>query len=65
MILVNGNKVSEVICLSCLFRWTAARPVETPLVNLECPGCGCIGGAIETGETRVAEELIRQARGEE
>jgi Zn finger protein HypA/HybF involved in hydrogenase expression len=61
MLLINGQKVSEVICLSCLKRWTAARPVETPLINLECPNCHAIGAAIETGETDTAETLLRKA----
>ena len=62
MILVNGQKVSEVICLGCLHRWIAARPVETKLSALECPGCNQIGTVIETGETTTAEELIIMSR---
>lgn len=62
MILVNGQKVSEVICLGCLHRWIAARPVETKLSALECPGCNLTGAVIETGETSTAEELIRMSR---
>ena len=42
--------VSEVVCLKCLKRWIAVRPEETLLKNLECPQCGEIGFAIETGE---------------
>lgn len=61
MILVNGMKVSEVICLGCLHRWMAARPVQTKLADLECPGCNQNGLTIETGETSTAEELIRMA----
>lgn len=45
------HKTSEVICLSCLKRWVAVRPVETLLKNLECPRCGLQGCVIETGET--------------
>ena len=63
MILVNGNKVSEVICLSCYRRWVAARPTETRLNLLECPSCHTQGLAIETGETQVAEDLIKRASG--
>jgi Zn finger protein HypA/HybF involved in hydrogenase expression len=62
MILVNGNKVSQVICLKCFRRWIAARPTETMLDELECPSCGNQGYAIETGETSVAEILINKAR---
>ena len=62
MILINGQKVSEVICLSCLNRWIAARPIETKLSALECPGCNQVGAAIETGETTTDEELIRLAK---
>lgn len=62
MLLIGGHKVSEVICLSCLKRWKAARPIEIRLDALECPGCGSIGYAIETGETAVAEELLQDAR---
>lgn len=42
--------VSEVVCLKCLKRWISVRPEETLLKNLECPQCGEIGFAIETGE---------------
>lgn len=64
MVLVNGNKVSQVVCLNCHRRWLSARPVETKLADLECPECGIIGEAIETGETSVAEDLLRKASGE-
>jgi Zn finger protein HypA/HybF involved in hydrogenase expression len=63
MILINGQKVSEVICLSCFRRWTASRPTETRLSDLECPDCHTCGLVIETGETVTAEDLIRLARG--
>lgn len=62
MIIVNGNKVSQVICLNCFRRWISARPVDTRLDDLECPDCGKQGYAIETGETSVTEELLKQAR---
>ena len=62
MLLINGNKVSQVICLYCFRRWIAARTTETTLDLLECPECGHIGFAIETGETCIAEELLKQAR---
>jgi Zn finger protein HypA/HybF involved in hydrogenase expression len=62
MLLINGYKVSQVICLRCFRRWISARPTETTLDLLECPECGQIGFAIETGETCIAEELIKQAR---
>ena len=62
MIFVNGHKVSQVICLSCFRRWISARPIDTRLDELECPDCHQQGIAIETGETSVAEELIKQAR---
>ena len=62
MILVKGYKVSQVICLSCFRRWIASRPIETRLDELECPDCNAQGTAIETGETCVAEDLLRQAR---
>ena len=61
MILVNGNKVSQVICLKCFRRWISARPTETWLDQLECPTCGCQGYAIETGETCAYEDLLKQA----
>ena len=51
MLFIQGQKVSEVACLRCLHRWTAARPCETFLRDLECPQCGQQGFAIETGET--------------
>ena len=65
MILVNGNKVSQVICLECFRRWIAARPIETSLVELECPSCHEQGLAIETGETSVAEELLKKVKEQE
>ena len=60
MLIINGNKVSQVICLYCYRRWIAGRPVETRLDELECPNCGQQGYAIETGETSVAEELLKK-----
>ena len=60
MILLSGHKVSQVICLSCYRRWIAARPTETRLDELECPTCHNQGTAIETGETLVAEDLIKK-----
>lgn len=60
MILINDNKVSEVICLNCMRRWISARPVGTRLPDLECPGCGLQGWAIETGETTIAEDLMHR-----
>ncbi len=44
------HRVSEVICLKCLKRWVSVRPEVTYLKELECPNCGIIGFAIETGE---------------
>ena len=44
------HKVSEVICVKCLYRWIDVRPANVPLINLECAGCGQIGYVIETGE---------------
>lgn len=61
MIFINGQKVSEVICLRCYERWIAARPMETNLFRLECPRCRMNGYAIETGEISIAEDLIRIA----
>ena len=43
------HKVSEVICVKCLKRWIAVRPVGCMLKDIECPGCGR-GYVIETGE---------------
>ena len=43
------HKVSEVICVSCRYRWIAVRPIETQLKDLQCR-CGIIGAVIETGE---------------
>lgn len=44
------HRVSEVVCLKCLYRWIAVRPVATPLIKLECPCCHESGFVIETGE---------------
>ena len=63
MQIINGHKVSQVICLFCFRRWIAERPVDTRLDELECPGCGQQGFAIETGETSVAEDLLNEASG--
>lgn len=46
----NEHLVSEVICLKCLRRWVAVRPLQTPLKELECPKCHERGFVIETGE---------------
>ena len=47
---MKPHTVSEVVCLKCLYRWMAVRPDGTLLTELECPRCGDIGFAIETGE---------------
>lgn len=50
---INENiphKVSEVICVKCVYRWLAVRPVVTLLKDLECPNCRQQGYVIETGE---------------
>ena len=65
MIFVNGHKVSQVICLSCFRRWIAARPIDTRLDELECPDCHQQGIVIETGETSVAEDLLKQMKEQE
>ena len=65
MLLINGNKVSQVICLNCYRRWIAARPMDVWLNQLECPECGLAGYAIETGETGVAEHLLQEASNDE
>ena len=44
------HKVSEVICINCMNRWIAVRPVKTLLKDLECPKCQIKGFVIETGE---------------
>ena len=56
---INANKehrVSEVVCLNCKRRWISVRPTETLLKNLECPKCGLVGFAIETGESLEQED---------
>lgn len=60
MIIINGHKVSQVICLRCFRRWIAGRPVDTRLDELQCPSCNEQGFAIETGETSVAEDLMER-----
>lgn len=50
------HKVSEVICVSCLKRWIAARPAKCKLKDLECPCCHKQGYVIETGEVIKNEE---------
>ena len=40
--------VSVVACMACLHKWTACRPLGTPLHELECPNCGP-GCVVETG----------------
>lgn len=44
------HKTSEVVCLWCLKRWIAVRPMTTLLKDLECAGCHKQGYVIETGE---------------
>jgi len=48
---VMPHKGSEVMCVKCCKRWIATRPSSTLLKTLECPKCGKVGFAIETGET--------------
>lgn len=62
MLIINENKVSQVVCLSCLRRWIAARPANTRLDELQCPDCKKMGFAIETGEVSIAEELLKQTK---
>jgi len=61
LLIVGDHKVSEVICLNCYRRWLAARPVDVKLYDLKCPQCGTVGGAIETGETCIGDDLLKQA----
>lgn len=42
--------VSIVKCTNCKKRWTAVRPESVRIYELECPLCGKIGYAKETGE---------------
>lgn len=42
--------VSIVKCTNCGKRWTAVRPKSVRIYELECPLCGQIGYAKETGE---------------
>ena len=44
------HKVSIVKCTNCQKRWTAVRPESVRIYELECPLCGKIGYAKETGE---------------
>lgn len=46
---------SEVACLKCKHRWIAVRPKSCMLIDLECPKCGDIGFAIETGQVFESE----------
>ena len=41
--------VSEVMCVKCLRRWIAVRPVEVWLKDLHCPTCGP-GFVVNTGQ---------------
>lgn len=51
------HKTSGVVCLGCLKRWIAVRPMATLLKDLECPRCGIQGYVIEIGEIIDAREL--------
>lgn len=42
--------VSIVQCSNCHKKWTAVRPESVRVYELECPLCGKIGYAKETGE---------------
>lgn len=46
----SPHKVSEVICVSCTYRWIAVRPEGVLLKSMTCPNCGVVGAVIETGE---------------
>lgn len=52
---MKPHRISQVICLRCLYRWTCVRPKETRLVDLVCPVCRMDGGVIETGEIVIRE----------
>ena len=52
------HKTSEVVCLGCLKRWIAVRPMATLLKDLECPRCGIKGYVIETGEIINTEDYV-------
>lgn len=41
--------VSEIVCIKCLKRWIAVRPLFVKLKDIHCDNCGD-GFAIETGE---------------
>jgi hypothetical protein len=59
---LKEHKISIVVCLGCLKRWIACRPVETKLTDLECPECSYQGHAIETGEEIEYPEGLHQGR---
>lgn len=42
--------VSELMCWHCGKRWISVRPQYTVLADCECPGCGQVGGIINTGQ---------------
>lgn len=46
----DPHLVSIVKCTNCQKRWTAVRPENVRIYELECPQCGKIGYAKETGE---------------
>lgn len=50
------HKLSEVVCLKCLYRWLAIRTEYVRLKQLECPHCRQQGYVIETGETIFEKE---------
>ena len=46
----TAHLVSIVQCSNCHKKWTAVRPESVRIYELECPLCGKIGYAKETGE---------------
>ena len=46
----------EVICVLCGHRYIAVAPIDVPLKQYECGGCGKSGGIIWTGQVYNRED---------
>lgn len=44
------GRIRECICINCKTRFLSWAPLETRLIQLECPGCLQSGFVVDTGE---------------
>lgn len=45
------HEVSELICVSCMYRYLGVYHHKALLKDMKCPNCHKLGGIIKTGQT--------------